>query len=350
MQGEDWLEIDGAWGEGGGQLLRTAVALAAVCRRRIRVFNIRARRPRPGLAPQHLTAVRAVAEVCGARVDGLVPGSREIRFEPGEAQGGTYRFDVGTAGSVALVLQALLPVAILSPQVFSFHLTGGTEVEHAPPMGYVQHVLLDHLARMGATVSLSVRRPGYYPRGGGEVEVEVRGGAALSALRLREPGALRRIRAFVEAARLPGHVPGRMIAAAREVLAPRLAVPFEPSVHVRREASALGAGGGLLLVAECEHTRLAASALARRGVPAEALGRDAGLELLAALESGASVDVHAADQLPVYCALAAGESVFCAPQLSLHAQTALWLIERFLPLERREDAGAGRICLTLRRR
>lgn len=326
------LAIDGSHGEGGGQLLRTAVALAVLCQRPLRVFNIRAARPRPGLAAQHLTAVRALAEVCAARVEGLAPGSREILFQPGTVRPGRYRFDVGTAGSIALVLQALLPVAVASQAPFSFHLTGGTDVEHAPPLDYLAQVLLPLLARMGARVDLRLLRRGYYPRGGGAVQVDIAPGGPLRALVLDRPGALRAVEVHAHTARLPDHVAQRMAEAARQVLAAQLAAPVTVLTTRWPPETALGSGGAIVLVADCEHTRLGASALARRGVPAEALGEAAAGALLAELAAGATLDVHAADQLPVYMALAQGTSRFQARHLSRHAETALWLLRQFIPL------------------
>jgi RNA 3'-terminal phosphate cyclase (ATP) len=331
MTEECLLEIDGAHGEGGGQLLRTAAALSVVTGRPLRMVNIRARRAKPGLAPQHLTAVRALAAVCGAEVEGLVLESQEIRFRPGPVRPGAYAFDVGTAGSIALVLQALLPAAISSGEAFAFQLRGGTDVRGAPPMDYLRHVLLPLLERMGARFALDIVRRGYYPRGGGEVRLRIYPCRGLRPLLLDAPGRLREIRGHVHVANLPEHIARRMAAAAHEVVGADARI----ATLVLGPDSAIGMGGGILLTAQCERTVLGASALAQRGVPAERLGETAGRELRAALESGATLDVHAADQLPVYMALADGPSCFRAQRLSLHAETALWLIQQFLPITAR---------------
>ena len=163
------LAIDGAYGEGGGQLLRTAVALAAVTRRSIVIDNIRAGRPQPGLAAQHRTAIAAAAALCDAEVGGLALRSRSLTFTPGTLRGGSHRFDIGTAGSVTLVLHALLPVLVACGEPADVTLRGGTDVRAAPPLDYFAHVTLPLLARMGIDARLAVRRRGYFPRGGGQV-------------------------------------------------------------------------------------------------------------------------------------------------------------------------------------
>jgi RNA 3'-phosphate cyclase len=180
-----FLEIDGAHGEGGGQLLRTAAALSVVTGRPVRIGQIRAGRDRPGLAPQHLAAVKALAALCGAQVEGLALRWLELTFVPGLVRSGEYEFDVGTAASIALVLQALLPAAIASGEAFSFAIHGGTEVRAAPPMDYLGHVLVPLLAKMGARVSIELVRRGYYPRGGGEVRVAVAACSGLQPLALK---------------------------------------------------------------------------------------------------------------------------------------------------------------------
>src|SRR5690606_24000370 len=166
-------EIDGSYGEGGGQLLRLGCALAAITGEPVRVRNIRARRRPPGLAAQHAAAVRAVALLCGGDVEGAEVGSRELVFRPGRRRGGEFTIDVGTAGSVMLVLQALLPLAITAPAPTELRLIGGTDIRAAPPADYVRFVLLPLLTAMGARVELALVRRGYYPRGAGEVVVRV---------------------------------------------------------------------------------------------------------------------------------------------------------------------------------
>ncbi len=324
------IEIDGSWGEGGGQLVRTAVALAAITGAAIHVFNVRAKRGKPGLAPQHLAAVRAVGTLCDAHIENLQLGARAFTFSPRTRKGGEFRFDIGTAGSITLVLQAVLPVLLAGERGARVVVTGGTDVRQAPPVDYLDAVLLRHLARMGASTRLAVARRGYFPRGGGEVSVEIEP-QSLRPLALSVPGPLRRINGVSHVANLPAHIPERMCAAARAALSitsDRAAI----DTRVLGHPAAIGRGGAIVAWAETEHTVLGAARVAEIGVSAETLGTAVGQELRADIESGATVDTHAADQLLVYLALAQGGSSFSTRELTSHAQTAMWLIGRFLPI------------------
>jgi RNA 3'-phosphate cyclase len=334
------IEIDGSYGEGGGQLVRTAVALSAITGTGVRIANVRAKRDKPGLAPQHLAAVRAVASLCGAECTGLELRSQAFTFAPAALRGGEFRFDVGTAGSVTLVLQALLPVLACAPGRSRVTVVGGTDVRAAPPLDYLRHVLLALLDGMGVAVECRVARRGYFPRGGGEVEVVV----AHARPRPFAPDASerpRRIEGLAHAANLPAHIAERMRGAA---LARLGGLPAHVDVAVLGGAEAIGQGGAIVVWARAGQTVLGAGRVAERGVRAETLGDRAGAELAADLAAGAGVDVHAADQILVYLALAGGGS-FTARTVSSHTLTAMWLIEQFLPVrfEVGETGGLARI-------
>lgn len=331
--------IDASYGEGGGQLVRTACALAAMTGEGVRLVDMRARRRPPGLAAQHLTAVRAVAALCDAEVPGLALGAREIVFLPGPLKSGEFRFDVGTAGAVPLVLQALLPAALHASGPVCVTVTGGTDVRGGPTVDYLQRVFLPLLARTGARASLRVVRRGYYPRGGGEVELTVQPCRELQPLRLEHPGELQVVEGLAYCANLPGHIATRMADAASARL---LGLPVRIDTRVLGRAEAFGPGGAIVLAARTQHTVLGALAVAERGVPAERLGELAADEVRAEIDAGATLDVHAADQLLVYLAQAAGPSVFLARTLSLHVQTVCWLLEQFLPVTFRTSAEGAR--------
>lgn len=342
------IEIDGSTGEGGGQLLRTACALSALTGKPLRLFNIRARRAPPGLAPQHVTAVRAVAALCDAETEGLIVRANDIVFRPQALRAGEFRFDVGTAGSITLVLQAVLPVAFACPGPVHVVVRGGTDIRAAPPLDYFRFVFLPLLERIGLRATLAVRTRGYYPRGGGEVTVEIEP-ARPTALVLAEAGTLETIGGAAHVANLPVHIVERMQATAEQLLRPIL-----PTVHVEPEAlgpdRAVGPGGAIAVWARTNITLLGGGAVAQRGIPAEQIARDAVGPLMADLQAGATLDVHAADQLLVYLAQASGESCFRARLLTAHTETCLWLLRQFLPLEVHTQAQGALTSVSLRSR
>jgi RNA 3'-terminal phosphate cyclase (ATP) len=326
--GRAMLAIDAAHGEGGGQLVRMACALAALTGTSIRLSGIRARRDPSGLAPQHLTAVQAIAAMCGAQTEGLALRTGEFVFRPGATRGGDYRFDVGTAGSITLVLQAVLPVALSAPTPTILHITGGTDVRAAPPFDYFRYVLLPQLQRLGLDIEATLVRRGYYPRGGGAVAVRVRPGVP-SALLQDRAGELLELGGHAHIANLPAHILDRMqLTAVRELSG--LGVPRIETQQLGHDA-AFGAGGAIVLWARTSRSLLGGSEVAQRGVPAERIAATAARALVEDLRSGATLDVHASDQLLIYLALARQPSYFLAHSWSSHAATTAWLIEQFLP-------------------
>lgn len=325
------IEVDGSHGEGGGQVLRMAVALSALTAIPVRLVRIRAGRPNPGLAAQHVTAVRAVAALCAAEVEGLEVGSREIVFRPEAVTAGRHTFDVGTAGSVTLVLQASLPVAFAAPGPVRLTLIGGTDVRWSPPLDYLAKVFLPTVRRLGGQADVLLMRRGYYPRGGGAVEVSVQPAARWSPIELLEPGPVRGIHGVAHASNLREDIPKRMKHAAMRRLHGRGEVKIEERVYAGDEA--VGQGGAIVLWAETEDAVLGADAIAERGKPSERVGEEAAASLAAELDAGASLDVHLADQALVYLAQADGRSAFTVREASGHLRTMTWLLPRFLGRE-----------------
>lgn len=332
------ITIDGSHGEGGGQLVRMSCALSALTGRPIRLKNVRARRAPPGLAPQHLAAVQAVARLCGAETESLAVRAQEFTFRPGLIQGGDYRFDVGTAGSITLVLQAVLPVALAAPAASAFHIIGGTDVKAAPSFDYFRYVFVPLLQRIGLDVRVTLVRRGYYPRGGGEVEVRVLPGRP-GPLALDAPGALRELGGIAHVANLPAHIVERMQHTAVQILAEH----GNARIQTQRlgHAEAIGAGGAIVLWARTANTLLGGSEVAQRGIPAERIAEHAAHALREELRAGVTLDVHAADQLLIYLALAGRSAHFTARAYSSHAQTTAWLIEQFLPVRVAVQHAAG---------
>lgn len=323
------IEIDGSHGEGGGQLLRMAVALSAITNTSVTVDKIRAGRPNPGLAAQHITALRAVAELAAAEIEGLEPGSPRIVFRPGTLVGGDHTFDVGTAGSVTLVLQACLPVAFAAKASTHLRIVGGTDVKWSPPLDSFARVFLPWIRRLGGEADLLSHRRGYYPRGGGEVEISIQPTPTWSPIQLSEPGAVERVRGIAHVSNLPEDIPKRMKAAAIRRLHGVQDIKIEERTYPSEDA--VGQGGALVLWAEREHTLLGADVLAERGKSSERVGEEAAELLEMEILSGATVDAHAADQIVTYLALSDRPSAFMVREVSAHLRSMAWLLPQFLP-------------------
>jgi RNA 3'-phosphate cyclase len=315
--------MDGSYGEGGGQILRTALSLAALTGQPVRIEHIRARRSKPGLRPQHLTAVQAVSRVCQAEVTGVHLGSQEVTFRPRTPQGGLYLFDVasmtGSAGAVTLVAQALLPPLLKAGAPATVILKGGTHVPWSPPAHYLSHVFLPALAAMGAEVEMTLGRWGWYPRGGGEMRLTIRGARPLTGIQWLTPAASSAFRALSAAAKLPEHVARRQAA--------RLAARLDAAVPVEIiPASGLDPGSLVFIWGP----QAGFTALGARGKPAEQVADEAVEACLAFRARGAAVDRHLADQILIYLALAKGPSRFTTEAVTSHLLTNVWVIEQFI--------------------
>ncbi|MBI4734838.1 MAG: RNA 3'-phosphate cyclase [candidate division NC10 bacterium] len=324
--GASVLRVDGAQGEGGGQVLRTALALSAIRGVPVEIHSIRARRKTPGLQAQHLTAVTALAAVSGARVEGAHLGSQRVRVVPGPIQPGEYRFDVGTAGSTALVLQALLVPLALAGGPSRITLTGGTHVPWSPPADYMQEVWLPALADLGLCARLDVGRWGFYPKGGGRIVVEVEGGADLRPISLLHRIGGLRLRGVSAVANLPRGIAERQ----RDRALRRLAAEGRDAEIAVTEAESPGTGSFLMLVAEVGGLRAGFSALGERGKPAEQVADEAVNALLEFLKGEAGCDPHLADQLVLPMALTPGTSRLTTSRVTRHLLTTAQVVQQIL--------------------
>jgi RNA 3'-terminal phosphate cyclase (ATP) len=324
------IEIDGSMHSGSGTVLRYAVALAALRAEPLRIRNIRERRDKPGLRPQHLQAVRACSAFCGGRLQGDEVGSRTIVFQPGRnRKGGEFRFDIGTAGSATMLAFTLIPLALFAERPSRFCLTGGLFQDFAPGAFHMRDVLLTHLTGMGAQVRMRVERPGYVPKGGGRLLLEVAPvRSPLTFLQRLEPGKPRRFRGVALASHLAGEqVAERMAARCRELLAGD--VPVE--MDVLKDSSALQKGAALYLGVETTTgCLLGADQAGKRGRPSEAIAEFVVSSLREDLAAGATVDRHLADQIILFAALAAGETRYRIPMMTDHVESNLWLVETML--------------------
>lgn len=334
----DVLTLDGAHGEGGGQILRTALSLSTITRRAFRLINLRAGRRNPGLLPQHLSAVRAAAAISSAIVSGDRLGSTELEFAPQHPpKAGSYTIDVaqaaerGSAGSVTLILQTLLVPLALADSGSTLVLRGGTHVEWSPPFDDVVNAYLPALRRMGFRIEAELRRSGWYPFGGGEVVCNVIAGIPRQGALLPHPieaparGPLTRISGRALAANLPARIPQRMADRARATLSD-LGVPVE--IQPERVTAAC-AGTGIFLLAQYEPLAASFSAYGRLGKPSEAVADEAVARLRECHASGATVELHLADQLLLPLSVAAGPSVFATAHATGHLVTNAWDIEQF---------------------
>jgi RNA 3'-terminal phosphate cyclase (ATP) len=319
------LAIDGSEGEGGGQILRTSLALSAITGRPFVIDRIRASRRKPGLLRQHLTAVRAAASVCGAQLQGAELGSSRLEFHPGEIVHGEHRFAVGSAGSATLVFQSVLWPLLIRDGRSTLVFEGGTHNPLAPPFEFIEHAFLPVLRRAGARITARLEQAGFYPAGGGRFVVELEGGISLDTLELREPGALVRRRAIAMVAKLPRNIAMRELAVVREQLG------WSRDECEVRELEGPGPGNAVVLIAQAEHACEVSSGFGDKGVPAETVAQTAVASMQAWLSASVAVGEHLADQLLIPMALRGAGELWTGPT-TLHTRTNAELITRFLPV------------------
>ncbi len=338
------IEIDGAYGEGGGQIVRTALFLSILTQKPFCIYNIRRGRPKPGLKPQHLNIVKALLDLTDSKAEGARLGSLTLKFWPGAIRGGNKRIDIGTAGSIMLFLQTLLPVSLFARNDVFLTIRGGTDVSGSMTADYFANVVIPYIKRFAQRIEFRVLKRGYYPKGGGEVTLRViprfRNVAGrpdfLDILRKQHPplnltdrGKLIKFEIFSRAwdqLKQRG-VAERQLQAAKKVIVGKYRVP------VREEVSyypTLSPGTSIAIVAHFEKAILGADGLGKKGVPAEKVGEDAALALMKEIESGACVDVHLCDNLVPYIALFGGQ--LRTSEISSHTKTNIWISEKFLPV------------------
>ena len=320
------IELDGATGEGGGQILRTALTLSMITGQPFRIANIRANRPKPGLMRQHLVAVQAAAQVCGAEIGETSVGSQTLEFVPKKIKGGEYKFAIGTAGSCTLVLQTLLPALLYADTPSVIQVTGGTHNPMAPPAQFLQRAYARVLADMGATIDIQLNRFGFYPAGGGEVIARIEPCKQLQAIEMMTPG--KRLSAYAESfiAGVPANV------AKRELECIGTSMGWDESqLLVRGLSGDQGPGNALLVTLEHEHVTEVFCAFGEKMVRAEAVAKHATQQVRHYLASGAALGEHLADQVMLPMALA-GSGRFSTDLVSKHATTNAAVIGQFLPV------------------
>ncbi|MGB9594668.1 MAG: RNA 3'-terminal phosphate cyclase [Candidatus Poribacteria bacterium] len=327
-----YIEIDGSAGEGGGQILRTSLAMSALLKKPIHIKNIRAGRREPGLQAQHLTCVNALAKITNAEVKGDFLGSQELLFNPRSIQSGNYKFDVSdvkaSAGSVSLVLQAIFLPLALSGGKSKITLLGGTHVPWSPPIHYLQLVYLPMLAKMGINADIKLITWGWYPKGGGNVEIEINS-AKLSNIDLTKRGLLKNVKCICAVSNLPISIAQRQKGRVQEILESKnLKADFEII-----NAPSRGQGTGTFIFAEFDNSIAGFSSLGAKGKRAEQIADEVCEDCFRFLDSQMAIDEHLADQLVPIMALSKGISRFTTSKISLHLLTNIHIAECFLPVK-----------------
>ncbi len=340
----EFIEVDGSRGEGGGQILRTAVAFAAILGKSVRVIRIRAGREVPGLKRQHVSALEVLAGVFGGALTGAAVGSSEVTFVPGKQRTQAISLEMGTAASITLVLQAVVPAVALTRSRLRLELAGGTDVPWSPTFDYFERVVRGAYGSAGIAFSVAAKRRGYYPRGGGKATASIEPCPSLSALHLTErptvPGAI----IVSRCANLPRHVAERQLASAVESLR-RSGVPVL-SKEVSEDESDSPGSSVLVYHMGADHF-IGADGIAARGKPAEEVGRDAASKFIAATKSGACLDPNLADMMLPLMALAPHQSVVSVPAVTAHLESGLHLASQFTGCSWSAEARGGNTVVTV---
>jgi len=328
------LEVDGSQKSGSGTILRLSIALAGILGEPLHIYNIREKRSQPGLRPQHLEATLAAAKLCNAEIKGARLGSRELWFKPSEIKGGEIHAEIGTAGSIPMLLLTILPLCASAKSAVNIRVVkGGTDVRHAPTINYLKYLLLPTLERMNLKASLTIQKFGYYPKGMGEVSLEVQPCQKLDPLRLEEFGKIEELRGVSVCTFLASRrVAERQAEAAKEHLEAR---GFEAKIDVVNDMSnPLQKGSSLVLWAKSNTgVLLGGDAIGELRKLSEVVGREAAENLFREIKAEATVDVHLADMLIPYVAMTDGNSVYLARSMTEHLETNLWLTQKILDVK-----------------
>lgn len=322
------VEIDGSFGEGGGQILRTAIALAAVKKIPCHIFNIRKGREKPGLQTQHLLGLQALAQLSNGKLEGDYLNSTEIKFFPGEIHKEKISMKIPTAASITLILQTLIPVCLFAKKPVEIDFDGGaTDTFFSPTIDHFRFVFLKILEKMGAKVEILILKRGFYPEGGAKVKVKI-SPSKLKPINLTKRGNFKKILAISGASESLKNkkVAERQLMGVREILG-KLNLPIEEKTEYYRTQSP---GSQICLIAEFENTIIGIDNLGKIGKRAEDIGKEAALVLLKEQKSGACLDKYLADQILPYMALSEEKSRVTVSEITNHAKTNVWVIEKFL--------------------
>lgn len=350
------IKLDGSYGEGGGSLVRTALALSTLTGQEFQVRNIRSNRPNPGLKAQHLQAIEALKKICNAKTNEIKLGSTNLHFIPGKIKSGIYEIDIGTAGSISLLLQALTLPCLFAPRKMTLKIKGGTCGKGQASVDYLQNVFLPHLQKFGEKIELKVIRRGYYPKGGGEVSLEITPRFKLkefnnfqalteelklktAKINLLKQGVLEQIRGIINLSReLEEKEVGERIKNAASNKLKKYAVPINMRIDYVQSRCV---GGEIVLWALFSQERkidfdnpviLGSDTLIEPRKSAEEVGKEAAQKLSEEIDSETAADEHLADQLISYMGLLESSKIM-AKKVSKHAETNIYVVEKFLPVQ-----------------
>lgn len=328
------IEIDGSQKSGSGTILRFSVALASILSKPLHIYNIRQNRPQPGLRPQHLEAVLTAGKLCDAELQGAEINSRELWFKPKKIKGGKIKAEIGTAGSIPMLLMTVLPICAFAENTVHLQVSkGGTDVHHSPTINYVRFVLLPTLKRMGLDTNLTVQKYGYYPKGMGEVTITVEPCKTLNSILLEKFGKIKTIKGVSVCTFLADRrVAERQAKAANDYLRER---GYTADIQIINDKSnPLQKGSSIVLWAETDtNAILGADAIGEIRKTSETVGKEAAEKLHKELSDKPTVDIHLADMLILYMALAKGKSAFLSRAVSDHLETNIWLAEKILDVK-----------------
>lgn len=335
------IEIDGSVGSAGGQLTRTSLALSTLLQKEVHVFNIRAGRPKPGLRPQHLTALQTLAQICNAEVKGMKIHSEEVTFFPKKISSVQLTANTTTAGSISLLLSQLLPVAL--KEEIQVRVIGGTDVDFSPPINFLSHVLFPKLKEMNARFQLKLLQRGFYPMGNGRVFFASQPAKLpLKPITITELGELEIIKCFSHSSGLPEHVSTNQAIAAKKYLSEHLGEnDFEEKIsHSSGRKDTIGSGIDLFACFSSNEV-IASNSLGKRGKPATEVGEEAAKKLIKQLETKQPCDFHLTDQLIPFMALAKGKSEIHSTKLTQHTLTNISITEKFLKVKFKVEGELG---------
>jgi len=318
------IEINGSYGEGGGAVLRITTGLSALTSKPVHITNIRSGRPKPGLMSQHLNAVKAVADLSGASVNGLELGSTELFFNPKKLKGGEFKVDIGTAGSITLILQAFMIPAIFAENPVKITIIGGTDVKWSPSIDYLINITLPILNLMGYNTKHKLIQRGHYPQGGGIFSLEIDPVNKLKPLKLCELN-FNYINGISHTTKLPRHIALRQAKSAKELL---LKAGYNSKIKIDHSQNAVGPGSGILLWTNGKPS-IGGSSIGELGKKAEIVGFEAANDILYNISRNSAVDRYMGDQIIPYLAIA-GNSKIKTSELTQHAVTNIHITEKFI--------------------